>query len=78
MAEQSDGALMETGEWRANAGSKFRSLNRDEVFDLRTMAEKTTPSFDGPNNAKFEDHHPLAREIWAKRGIGTDAKGVKP
>ena len=70
MAEVVEGAILPNGGWQANVGSKFRSLTRDEVNDLREMAEKSTPSFDGPHNAKWEDHHPLAREIWAKKGVG--------
>lgn len=79
MAEQVDGAKLPDGGWQANAGSKFRTLNRDEVFDLTKMAESTTPSFDGPHNAKWEEHHPLAREVWENKGVGpTAVKGANP
>lgn len=64
------------GSWTSFT-EKFRSLSADEVADLRHMAETTTPSFENEHpeghpkhaNAKWENHHPIAQEIWEKRGL---------
>lgn len=48
---------------------KHRSLTREEVDNLRDYAESTTPSFLPPDNAAWDDHHPIAREVWEKKGL---------
>ena len=78
-----EGVMLPDGGWQPAIGSKHRKLNRDEVFDLRQMAEKTTPTFPDKgskpdrngnhDNAAWEDHHPVAREVWARKGIGPKA-----
>jgi hypothetical protein len=73
MEENNEGAMLANGGWQANVGSKFRSLNRDEVLDLQKMAETVTPSFTGPHNAKWEDHHPITRKVWEKKGISKES-----
>ena len=65
-----DGKMNADGSWEAANGSKFRSLTAAEVADVKAMASATTPSFEGEHNAKWGDHHPLAREVWQKRGMG--------
>lgn len=51
-----------------------RSLTQHEVDDLRNMAENTTPRFGGHEkdpdaDASWEAHHPIAREVWERRGL---------
>lgn len=70
MANEQEGVMTPEGGWQPTVGSPFRRLTNIEVDDLKAMAEKTTPSFEGPHNVPFEKHHPVAREIWTKRGIG--------
>ena len=69
-----EGMMTSEGGWMPAEGSRHRRLTKDEVADLKTMAKKTTPSFEGPHNTPWEDHHPIAREIWAKRPPLTDAE----
>lgn len=57
------------GSWKAPDGSEFRSLTPQEVKDLQAMAEKTTPEFGGPHNATWDQHHPVAREVWERLGV---------
>jgi hypothetical protein len=76
MADRAEGVLLPDGSWKAAEGSsRFRDLNIFEVNELRFMAENTTPSFEGPHNATWEDQHPVAREIWARRGVGPKKEG---
>lgn len=56
-------------EWVPKKGSPFRHLTAVEVAETRAMAEKTTPEFGGEHNATWEQHHPVAREIWERRGV---------
>lgn len=67
-----------------------RQLTAQELADLREMAETTTPKFgthieevDHPergkvfrisHNAEWEDHHPIARQIWERRGLKPKGK----
>lgn len=67
-----------------------RTLTKEEQTDLRHMAETTTPQFgivteevDHPtlgktvrvtHNAEWEDHHPIAREVWERRGLKPKGK----
>lgn len=67
-----EGTILEDGGWRANDGSIFRSLTRQEVLELQEMAEKTIPIFGGDGNAIWEQHHPIARDIWQKRGFKSE------
>jgi hypothetical protein len=48
---------------------KHRSLTSDEMHDLRDAAEEHVPLFHPPHNAAWDDHHPIAREVWEKKGI---------
>lgn len=64
-----EGKLEPSGNWKAAEGSPFRSLTLQEVSDLRQTAETTTPIFGGPNNATWEQTHPVAREVYEKRGF---------
>lgn len=65
--------LNDAGGWDAPEGSPHRSLTAAEVEDARRMAHTTTPEFgtgdpkDG--NAAWEQHHPVAREVWENRGV---------
>lgn len=57
-----------------------RSLTQHEVDDIRAMAEAITPRFGGhaldPDaDAPWEAHHPVAREVWERRGLRP--KGVR-
>lgn len=63
-----EGTIGADGGWIPNEGSMFRRLTKREVDDLTTMAESTTPTF-GLNDASWEQHHPLCREIWERRGL---------
>jgi hypothetical protein len=56
-----------TGGYRSS-DPRYRSLVAAEVIDLVRMAQTTTPSFEPPN-AKWEDHHPIARAVWEARGV---------
>ena len=65
-----DAAKLERdGSWRAPPGSPFRSLTPLEVAELREMAERTTPIFGGPHNVTWEETHPVAREVYQRRGL---------
>ncbi len=71
--------------WVPDPGSPFRGLTAQEVADLRYMAETTTPLFvdvkevrkdfrgneyhHEESNASWESHHPVAREVWERRGL---------
>jgi hypothetical protein len=48
---------------------KFRDLTKEEVADLVDYAQKVTPQFHPPHHAPWEDHHPIAREVWEGKGI---------
>jgi hypothetical protein len=67
--------LQPDGSWQAPAGSKHRSLTIVEVANLQHMAKTETPSFEGPNDVPFEDHHPLTQEIFEQRGLKPKPKG---
>ncbi len=62
------------GGWAADEGSPWRSLTVQEVADLQAMAETTTPIFGGEHNAAWEEHHPIARAAWEKRGVKPQGK----
>lgn len=64
-----EGNFQPDGSWQAAAGSPHRSLTKQEVIDLQAMASTTTPVFGGEHNAAWDDHHPVAREIFEKRGL---------
>ena len=71
-----------TIEWQAPEGSPFRSLTITEAAELRAMAEATTLRFSGHRDptdprrlldpdadAPWESLHPVAREVWERRGL---------
>jgi hypothetical protein len=67
-----EGKYDSAGYWVASEGSNFRSLTPEEVEDTRKMAESIkdfTKFFDGEHNATWEQHHPVAREVWEKLGV---------
>lgn len=66
---ETEGKITEGAGWIANKGSPFRSLTWQEVQDIREMAENTTPVFGGEANATWEQHHPIARDIFERRGL---------
>lgn len=66
-----EGILQPDGKWIAGEGSPFRSLSVQEVSDLRQSAELAQPIFGGPHNATWEQTHPLAREVYERRGLKT-------
>jgi hypothetical protein len=72
------------------AEREHRVLTQQEKQDLELMAATTTPLFgivteevEHPtlgktvrvtHNAEWEDHHPVARAIWEKRGLKPKGK----
>lgn len=59
------------GGWDAPPGSPFRTLTAEEVKDLQ--AAPFPAAFGGPHNATWEQHHPVARAAWLKRGFSPPA-----
>lgn len=59
-----EGKYNPDGSWTAAEGVPFRSLTTEEVQDIIHMAKTTIPAFGGPHDATWEQHHPIAREIW--------------
>lgn len=64
-----EGKFLPDGSWVAAEGSPFRSLSAAEVGDLLAMANDTSPVFGGAHNASWGEQHPLARDVWAARGL---------
>jgi hypothetical protein len=65
-ADKSEGRIGPTGCWEPTPGSRFRALTAQEVRELE--ASPVPAEFGGPHNAKWHDHHPVARAAWEKRG----------
>ncbi len=52
------------GSYIPEKGSPHRKMTKEEVQDAQAAARKSRPSFKGPHNAKWDDHHPVMREVW--------------
>lgn len=66
----SQGSYDEEGGWVAHKRAPHRSLTAQEVEDVRAMAETIDPAPADEHNAPWELHHPVAREVWQRRGFG--------